>query len=699
LKFGLGIDAGGTYTDAVIYDFDQNKVINYTKSITNKENLESSINSVLDNLPKEQLNKIKLVSLSTTLATNSCVEDKGRKATLVLIGCDRNTVVKFGHNYGLPETDEMIFVTGEHGSDGSTVTSVEWEDLRNKVSAYKSVTNAFAVVEIGGMYNPEFEIEAKDFIEEATGLYTVTSSSITRELNFMKRAASALINAQLIPIINEFLDSVKHNLEIRNINVPLVVVRGDGTLMSEEYTRDMPVETLLSGPAASVVGAVNLSGRKNCLVVDMGGTTSDLAVITDGMVKFAHKGVSIGKWQTGTKSIAMKPIGLGGDSHITFNKYDELLISSRRAVPLCYLADKWPQVLEEIKSIYEENRINTLSLCEFFFLPKDVEDTSTYDKWEIPIINALKNGPLSIRQLAETAGTSIYELKTDILERYGIIMRSALTPTDIMHLTGKFKRFNEKAALLGANILAHRLDKTLLELIDIINTKVKEKLYLNVAGVLLENENEDFNFNNFSIESISLLMKGFKSNSHNSLGIALSTKYDLVGIGAPIHVFLPDVAEKLNTHCIIPEYAPVANAVGAITGSIAVEEAVVIKPIYEAQGISKYSCFSSIQCNTFLNYEEAIKWSKEEAERLAYEKAFQRGSGKISVILNMDEREFTPAYSNLEAAAEVENFDFGDITNIIDLNTENDTKTNKKSSSMLLETIVIARAVGTLKWL
>lgn len=698
MKYGLGIDAGGTYTDAVIYDFDDNKVISSTKSITNKEDLEQSINSVLDKLSMEQLNEVKIVSLSTTLATNSCVEDKGRKATLVLIGCDKNTVKKFGHNYGLPEGEEMIFIEGEHSSDGSVSTPANWEALKYKVSAYKNSTNAFAVVEIGGIYNPEFEIHAKNLIEEVTGLYTVTSSSITRELNFMKRAASALINAQLIPIINEFLDSVKHNLERRNINAPLVVVRGDGTLMSEEYTRDMPVETLLSGPAASVIGAVNLSERKNCLVVDMGGTTSDLAVITDGMVKFSHKGINIGKWQTGTKSIAMKPIGLGGDSHITFDKYDELFISSRRAVPLCYLADKWPIVLEEMHLIYEENRINTLSLCEFFYLAKEVENTSIYDKWELPIIEALKDGPLSIVLLAEKAGISIYELKTERLERYGIIMRSALTPTDIMHLTGEFTRFNEEAALLGANILASRLNKSLKELIDLINTKVKEKLYLNIIGVLLENESDDFNFRNFSKEAIALLMKGFKNSKGDNLSIGFSTKYDLVGIGAPIHVFLPDVSKKLNTQCIIPEHAPVANAVGAITGSITVEETIIIKPIYEAQGISKYSCFSSTQCNTFLNYEEAMKWSKEEAERLAYEKALQRGSGKVSVILNVDEREFTPAYSNLEAAAEEQKFDFGEITNVIDLETENDIK-NNKSSSMLLETKVIARAVGTLKWL
>lgn len=693
MKYGLGIDAGGTYTDAVIYDFDSEQVVRSTKAITNKENLGQSINAVLDDLPKEKLREVKLVSLSTTLATNSCVEDRGRKVTLVLIGCDKNTVARFGHTYGLPDAEEMIFIEGEHGSDGTVRTEPDWELLKSKVLEYKSSTEAFAIVEIGGMYNPNFETQAKSIIEERTGLYAVNANSVTRELNFMKRAASALINAQLIPIINDFLDSVKANLKLRRIEAPLVIVRGDGTLMSEEYAREMPVETLLSGPAASVVGAINLSSRKNCIVVDMGGTTSDLALIRDGMVRFASNGVNIGKWQTGTKSIEMKPIGLGGDSRITFDKNDELIISTRRALPLCYLANNWPRIIDEMNLIYNEKKKNTLSLCEFFCLTRDVEEFSMFSKEEVPIVKALMNGPLNIQALSEKVGISKYELRLDRLERYGVIIRSALTPTDIMHLTGQFKRWNKEAAYVGANILAQRLNKSLPELIDLVNIKMQEKLYLNIAGILLESENIDFKFDKLTEQARLLIMKGFNNEEKSSVNLNLSTNFDLVGIGAPIHIFLPEVAKKLHTQCIVPENASVANAVGAITGTITVEETVIIKPIYEAQGISRYSCFSSRKCESFEVYEEALEWSKKEAENIACEKALKRGSGKISVILNVNEKDFKPGYAELEAAPAEEKFDFGNITNIVDLD-EGEEAENKKSSSMLLETLVVARAVG-----
>jgi len=681
LKYGLGIDAGGTYTDAVIYDLDNNKVVSSIKTITNRENLGKSINEVLDNFSEDILMNIKLISLSTTLTTNSCIEDKGSKATLVLIGCNEKIISELGYKYGLPSAEEMIFVEGEHRSDGSVKTFVDLEELKSKVMKYKDSTNGFAVVELGGVYNPEFEIEAKKLIETSTGLYTINANAISRELNFMKRATSALINAQMIPIINDFLDSVKYNLKIRNITAPLLIVRGDGTLMSEKYARTMPVETILSGPAASVVGAIKLSGNKNCVVVDMGGTTSDLSVINEGIVKFASKGIKIGKWQTGTKSIEMKPIGLGGDSHITFNNKEELFISVRRTLPLCCLASKFPKVMDEMQEIYNEHKINTLSLCEFFYLLKDVKDLSIYNKWEIPIINALKDGPLSVEKLATIAGISKYNLNIDNLEKYGVVMRSALTPTDIMHLTGDFERFDVEASYLGASILAKRLGKTLEEIKNLIYKKVKEKLYLNIVGVLLENEDELFHFNDITPEYESLILKGFYENRRGNINVNLFSKLSLVGIGAPIHIFLPEVASKLHAECVIPENAAVANAVGAVTGIIAVEEIVLIKPIYETSGISGYSCSSLNECNSFLSYEEAVEWSKKQAETLAYNKALQRGAskGEVKVTFNIDETEFTPGYKEIASTVKIDS-----------------TEIDGDKGHMLLETKVVARAIGNL---
>lgn len=674
MKYGLGIDAGGTYTDSVIYDFETKEVICYAKSITDKEDLKRGINEGLEQLPKELIGQVELVALSTTLATNACVEGKGSRAILILIGCDRQTTSKYGRQYGLPDVNEIIFIEGGHTYDGDVSMEPDWNILKEEVLKRRQNADSFAIVELSGMMNPEYEIKARDIVSELTGMPVVYANEVTRELNFMKRAASVLINAQLIPLINEFLDAVRANLEKREINAPMVIVRGDGSLMSEEFARRMPVETLLSGPAASVIGAMKLSGRQDCLVVDMGGTTSDFAIIEKDMIKFADRGINIGKWQTGTRSIAMKPVGLGGDSLITFDRYDNLVISPFRVAPLSYLAHKWPSVLDEMQEIYMESRVHTNSLCEFFYLVKDISSYSYYDEREEAIVKALKDGPLSITKLAEKAGTTIYEMRFKRLEQNGIIMRSGLTPTDIMHLSGDFAAWSTEGARLGASIMSDRLGKSIKTLIDDITKMVKKKLYLNIVKLLMENEDKEYKYEEISEKLEQLILKGYngtdnKSNRKKSLRIGLSTEFALIGIGAPIHVYLPDVAKALNTECVIPKNAGVANAVGAITGDIRGEETVVIKPVYNGVDAGAYNCHTSREKRVFSKYNEALEWAKEEAERLAKSSAKTRGAGDVRIIVDVKESSIT-----LSSSEVVED-----------------------ECSVLLETIVTAMATGMLR--
>ena len=195
MKLGLGIDAGGTFTDAVIYDFECEGVLYSAKASTQKEDLKLGIRNVIDSLPEDTLNNIGLVSLSTTLATNACVEGKGGRPILILIGCDSNTVMKYGHEYGLPAVKDIIFLEGGHTYDGDEREEPHWNILKERVSANKDKADSFAVVELSGMMNPEYEIKAREMIEELTGLPVVYGSEVSRELNFMKRAASTIINA------------------------------------------------------------------------------------------------------------------------------------------------------------------------------------------------------------------------------------------------------------------------------------------------------------------------------------------------------------------------------------------------------------------------------------------------------------------------------------------------------------------------
>jgi N-methylhydantoinase A/oxoprolinase/acetone carboxylase beta subunit len=148
MKYGLGIDTGGTYTDAVIYDFGIEKVLHTAKSITVKEDLSIGINNTLDQLPQELLRQVKIVSLSTTLATNACVEGKGSRVKLILIGCDREIIEKYGWEYGLPAASDIIFLSGGHGQKGEMIEEPDWDFLKVNVDECKEKVDAFAIVGI-----------------------------------------------------------------------------------------------------------------------------------------------------------------------------------------------------------------------------------------------------------------------------------------------------------------------------------------------------------------------------------------------------------------------------------------------------------------------------------------------------------------------------------------------------------------------
>jgi len=672
LDYGLGIDTGGTYTDAVIYDFKSNSILSCAKSITIKENLTLGINNSLMQLPQELLKKVKFVSISTTLATNACVEGKGGRAVLVLIGCDRDIVRVHGTKYGLPPVEEIIFVDGGHNQQGEVSSEPDWHCFRQKVEEFRNKADSFAVVELWGIRNPDYERKAKQLIMEWTGMPVVCGHELTAEINSLKRAASALLNAQLLPLINDFMNAVKASLKEMNIDAPIAIVRGDGSLMSEKFAREKPVETLLSGPSASAAGGIRLSGEKDCIIVDMGGTTSDLAIVRNGMVRLAHEGVNVGNWKTGTRSILISTVGLGGDSAIRFDNNNDIHTGPMRVAPLSWLADRWPETMSRIRMIHQNRKRHTRPLCEFFYLIRDISGDDFYTQEEIKIVDALKNGPLNISDLSEAVGASIYDINVKRLERLGIIMRSGLTPTDIMHINGNFSKWNTEAALLGAEIMAYQMNIGLNELVNTVDRRVKEMLYFNIVKLLIENEKEDMLKDGVPKIFHDLVMMGVEDN--DAINCRFSTNLVLVGIGAPVHIYLPDVAKMLNTRCVITKEAAVANAVGAITGNIAVEEEVIVRPRYEVFGVAGYACYTSEGKKEFADYDEALEWARSEVVRIAEENAVRRGAGQVSVIV--DTRNNSVKLSGAYAS------DNGESGNLL-----------------LLETVVTARAIGTLKWI
>lgn len=372
----IGIDTGGTCTDAVVYDTEARQVLSYGKTLTTKQDLKEGILKALKALAPEAVAKASCISLSTTLATNACVEGKGGRAKLVFIGVKPAVVEKMAGEYGLPDVSEICFLEGDaarlaRGSAGSagsagSVTSAgsagsvsfagsagsvssagfdgsagtpDWEGFRRHVARDFGVYDSAAVVQINPKYNDgAFERQAEAIISEVLDIPCVRGYDLYQEINVQKRGATALLNARLLPVMRCFFDSVDRSLTEMGLELPIQVVKSDGSIMSRDYALRRPVETLLCGPAASVIGALELCHEKedlDALIVDIGGTTSDVALVQGGVPVSSQSGINIGGWKTLVKGITIDTFALGGDTAVAWGE-NGLFLDRRRAVPPVY---------------------------------------------------------------------------------------------------------------------------------------------------------------------------------------------------------------------------------------------------------------------------------------------------------------------------------------------------------------------------
>jgi len=281
--FGLGIDAGGTFTDAVVVNINGAQILAWAKAPTTPENPLYGLRKALREIPTQALQKAGFVSLATTFATNAIVEEKGGRAGLVLIGYDRD-------HPGLSKMSPVLFLGGGHDFWGEEVAALKLAPLEERLPSLVREVDAIAVSGYFSIRNPDHELRVARFIADRCDLPVVLGHQLSTRLDAPRRAATAWWNARLMPLIHLLIEDTRKILKEFGIDVPLLVVRGDGTLMSAKEAQERPVETILSGPAASILGARYLTGRRDGLVVDMGGTTSDMAILKNGRVQIDGRG-------------------------------------------------------------------------------------------------------------------------------------------------------------------------------------------------------------------------------------------------------------------------------------------------------------------------------------------------------------------------------------------------------------------------
>ena len=635
MKIGIGIDTGGTFTDAVAYDFETEKLLAKGKAFTTREDLSVGIGQALDSLPQEYIRDALLVSLSTTLATNACLEGKGGRAKLLVFGLTDELAERWKTDAGYGWKKNSVRYVDTNGSaDGLILPDLDWDEILAEHSAWLADADALSTAELYSMNNgAPNEKRLKKISEGQFKLPCVCASEFTSELNVLVRGATALLNARMFPIVKEFVDTAVSGFAARQCMAPVMVVRSDGSIMSSGFSCARPVETILSGPAASVLAGKHFCDKQDYIIVDMGGTTTDISVVRGGQPVMAKEGVKLAGWRTAVKGVKVSPSALGGDSTIRL-KYGKPQLFPRRATPICVAAQRWPEIKDMLSELIEKNHVNLFPLHEVFYLVREPAEQKSYDKNEQALISLLRKGPCMLENLRAEAGIDLYHLNSDRLEEEGVVMRCGLTPTDFMHIKGDFTKYDAEASELAARYLLSCLEREdsreeIQKLADEVYDLVEGRLFENLLRVMLEQQYPSSFKNGIDSQTGFLLKEAWAkrdSKSTELLRHTFGTDAALVGVGAPTHVFLPAVARAIGAECIIPDNAEVANAIGSLKAGINVVARVEISQRMSPSHGHHYIVHAPAGSRSFGNLEKALAYAGDAAENAVLKEARSRGA-------------------------------------------------------------------------
>lgn len=326
----VGLDMGGTNIDAVIIE--DGKILKTVKQPTDRDNLFESIWGTLNVLLEDcDKSKIKRINLSTTVSTNAIVEDKiSPVGVIIQSGPGLN-------NKFLACGDENIFISGYVDHRGKVVKDIDSKEIKDAVKAFKEKNiQHCAVITKFSTRNPRHEIKVHDAINKNFSHVTM-GHTLSGKLNFPRRVFTSYLNSAVYDTFKDFALYIKQSLEKEGINTPVFILKADGGTMNLEASEEKPVETILSGPAASFMGINAMLGTdEDAVLLDVGGTTTDIFFLVDGVPLFEPLGIKIGPYNTLVRAIYSVSIGLGGDSSIDIEDGNIKIGPRREGVPYAF---------------------------------------------------------------------------------------------------------------------------------------------------------------------------------------------------------------------------------------------------------------------------------------------------------------------------------------------------------------------------
>jgi N-methylhydantoinase A/oxoprolinase/acetone carboxylase beta subunit len=615
--FTIGIDTGGTYTDAVVLDPAARKIVAAAKAITTKGDLAIGIVEALASVLKSVApDDVGMVSVSTTLATNAVVEGHGDHVGMIFIGFDDAMIARTGITGSYPQFP-LIRVAGGHDHHGAEAAPLDFEGLRHQAAPLD--VSAFAVASTFAVRNPAHEFAARKILIEATGKPVTLSRDLSSSLDAPKRALTAMLNARLIARITALIGAVERAMHKLGLGCRLMVVKGDGSLAKAEEVALRPLETVLSGPAASLIGAHWLSGLDDFLMSDIGGTTTDVGAMRGGRPRIAEEGAVVGPFRTMVQAVDVRTTGLGGDSEVKLAMDGTLSLGPERAVPVSLLAHRFPETRAMLEADLGQSDGGSFH-GRFALLPfggdkRDVSAGLTTREREVLALIGIQSVPLRHISVSSGAQRALASLRAK-----GLVQISCFTPSDAAHVLGLQDNWDGHAARLAAQLtLRHRSMKMPTDeaVADFCGEIWQRMVAKSATAVLAAAFDGNAGAEGPFVDAV--------SEGRPRLGLVdlrLSPAVPIIAVGGPARIYYEEVAKRLCCPVVFTEHHQLANAVGAAAGVVGLRVSVTV----EGDGGGAFRVFSPDGVKQFANGPDALAFARLIGQDIARRDAQQRGA-------------------------------------------------------------------------
>ena len=570
----LGVDTGGTYTDAVLIR-DEVHVIASAKALTTRHDLAIGVGGAVRGVLIQSgvdAADISMASLSTTLATNALVEGQGGRIALIYIGFREKDMDGHGLRDAL-KGDPFIVLSGGHDHAGGQVDPLDEVALIAFLERNKAEVSGFAVASQFATRNPAHELRALELVTQITGKPISASHQLSAKLNGPKRALTAVLNARLIGMIDRLIGRAEGVLKEIGVTAPMMVVRGDGALISSSQARERPIETILSGPAASIVGARWMTGADHALVSDIGGTTTDIALLRDGRPAIDPGGARVGPYRTMVEAVAMRTHGLGGDSEVHFisaGLTGGVTLGPRRLLPISLIAIDAPDVVHA--ALDSQLRSTTPGEYDGRFV-RSVQGQSTegLGAREAELLALIGD---DVHPLAHVLKNRIEQGALKRLVERGLVQVAGLTPSDASHVLGSVDAWDKDAAEKALVLFGRRrtgsgsmLAKEPAHVAEMIVERLTYQTGLALLETVFAEEEPSFEMPEDQLARHVLTQRGLQ-NHRGLVRVDVGLNLPVIGLGASAASYYPAVGKLMGTDMILPEHAGVANAIGAVVGRV-----------------------------------------------------------------------------------------------------------------------------------